>query len=180
MTLGTVQALGGLGQSNHEQTSGGGGNGRIRVEYCDSISGSTNPSASSQKLDCNYYLFLPLVIKNACSAGWETEPNNSYLQANGPLLSGQTICGYPNDNKDYFSFTSGSSGPISITLNNHTGSGVQLQLFYGPPGSPVVYVYAPPYQINYTGAAGTYYVYIYTASGYNSNDPGYNLTVTHP
>jgi|GEM_PF-2782605 len=127
-----------------------------------------------------FQVFLPLVMKNSCSGGWEIEPNNAYTQTTGLLDSGETICGYPNDNKDYFSFTTTSAGAINVNLDNHTGSGVQLQLFYGPPGTPVVYDYAPPYQINYNGAAGTYYVYIYTSSGFNSDDPGYDLTVTYP
>ena len=33
-------------------TSGTGGNGRIRIEYCTNLSGSTNPPASTQKLNC--------------------------------------------------------------------------------------------------------------------------------
>lgn len=125
-------------------------------------------------------VFLPMVSMNSCSGGWEIEPNNAYNQATGPLDPGETACGYPNDNKDYFSFTTTSAGAINVTLNNHTGSGVQLQLFYGPPGISVDYDYTQPYQITYNGAAGTYYVYIYTSSGFNSSDPGYDLTVMHP
>jgi hypothetical protein len=51
---GRVQALGGSGGSgmNSGGAGGAGGVGRIRIEYCASLSGSTNPSASTQKLDC--------------------------------------------------------------------------------------------------------------------------------
>ncbi len=35
-----------------EQYGGDGGVGRIRIEYCESLSGSTNPISSTQKLDC--------------------------------------------------------------------------------------------------------------------------------
>jgi len=52
ISLGSVRALGGSGGDGTRADGGGGGNGRIRVEYCESLSGSTNPSASTQKLDC--------------------------------------------------------------------------------------------------------------------------------
>ncbi len=41
-----------LGGAKPLYGNGGGGNGRVRIEYCDSYSGSTNPSASTQKLNC--------------------------------------------------------------------------------------------------------------------------------
>lgn len=52
-TVGII-ALGGNGGSpSHPGGGGGQGSpGRIRIEYCESISGSTNPSASTQKLNC--------------------------------------------------------------------------------------------------------------------------------
>lgn len=53
VSLGTdrIIAIGGIGGAG--QTSGGaGGIGRIRIDYCSSISGSTNPVASTQKLNC--------------------------------------------------------------------------------------------------------------------------------
>jgi hypothetical protein len=53
--LGANRVIGVGGQGAHNSNSGDGGDGgvgRIRVEYCDTLSGSTNPSASTQKLDC--------------------------------------------------------------------------------------------------------------------------------
>ncbi|WP_423226410.1 CARDB domain-containing protein [Candidatus Amarolinea aalborgensis] len=50
-----INALGGprVVKSNGAPNYGGaGGVGRIRIEYCESMSGSTNPPASNQKLDC--------------------------------------------------------------------------------------------------------------------------------
>ena len=50
-----VAALGGAGGTRgpgEPVTAGAGAAGRIRVEYCDSMSGTTNPPASMQKLDC--------------------------------------------------------------------------------------------------------------------------------
>lgn len=46
-----VSALGGSVDTS-QRGSGSGGIGRIRIEYCDTLSGSTNPSASTQKLNC--------------------------------------------------------------------------------------------------------------------------------
>ncbi len=48
-----MSATGGAGGGSDYGTPGGaGGSGRIRIEYCDSISGTTNPVANVQKLDC--------------------------------------------------------------------------------------------------------------------------------
>jgi hypothetical protein len=51
---GRINALGGAGGqiTGHGGAGGDGGVGRIRIEYCESLSGSTNPPASTQKLNC--------------------------------------------------------------------------------------------------------------------------------
>ena len=46
-----VIAIGGIGGTG-QNMGGNGGVGRIRIEYCDSVSGTTNPAASAQKLNC--------------------------------------------------------------------------------------------------------------------------------
>jgi hypothetical protein len=55
ITLNTSSTSGGLGgQGSPGRASGGnGGAGRIRVEYCESLIGTTNPPASTQKLNCH-------------------------------------------------------------------------------------------------------------------------------
>jgi hypothetical protein len=45
-----------------------------------------------------------------------------------------------------------------------------LQLFYQDTSQRVGFVWTPPYHIEVTDAAGWYYIYIYTASGFNSNN----------
>ena len=52
--LGTNRALaiGGSGSSGSGGNGGAGGTGRIRIEYCESVTGSTNPAASTEELDC--------------------------------------------------------------------------------------------------------------------------------
>jgi len=56
-SLGTsvVRALGGTGGSGGAFgiSGGNGGVGRIRIEYCETLSGSANPAASTQKLTCH-------------------------------------------------------------------------------------------------------------------------------
>jgi hypothetical protein len=91
-------------------------------------------------------------------------------QANGPLRPNRSYVGYPNDERDFFSFYARAAGQIVVELTNHTGSGVQLQLFYQDTSQRVGFVWAAPYQIEYTGPAGWHYIYIYTAAGFNSND----------
>lgn len=50
-----VQAYGGSGGPPSGAAGGGGhgGSGRIRIEYCETFTGSTNPAASTQKLNCH-------------------------------------------------------------------------------------------------------------------------------
>jgi len=94
------------------------------------------------------------------------------------LRSGRDYYGYPDDPKDYFSIYLHTTGDITIDLTNHTGQGVQLQLFYQSVDNRVAHALSPPYHIEYAGPAGWYYVYIYTESGYNSTTP-YTLRVVY-
>ena len=129
-----------------------------------------------------YTIFLPLTLRDLISyfeGPWEQEPNNSYLEANGPLRSGQDYYGYPNDAKDYFSIYLRTGGQITIDLTNHTGTGTQLQMFYQSVANRVASDVEAPYHIDYNGQAGLYYIYAYTAGGYNTTTP-YTLRVTYP
>jgi uncharacterized repeat protein (TIGR01451 family) len=113
---------------------------------------------------------------------WEKEINSPYVSANGPLISGQKHYGLPNDDRDFFYFDTGSSGTITLGLTDHTGSGVQLQLFSYSVSSGLVrvaYDVTAPYSINYSGPSGRYYAFIYATGNYNSNAP-YTLSVSFP
>jgi len=128
-------------------------------------------------------IHMPVVLKNYVyyfEGPLEMEPNNDYQHANGPLRSGQDYNGYP-DEKDYFSIYLGTSGQIDVDLSNHTGVGVQLQLFYqiADVDHRVAFDQEAPYYIQYTGAPGIYYIYIYTESNYNSTTL-YTLRATYP
>jgi hypothetical protein len=119
---------------------------------------------------------LPLVIfPGPC----EDEDNDSAAQANGPLGSGQVYCGEPDDTRDYFYIYPLSAGTIVVDLTNHTGEGVQLQLFYQTTQNLVAFdSTGPTYHVEYTGPAGLYYIYIFTASGYNNTE--YSLVANYP
>jgi len=127
-------------------------------------------------------IFLPISYRNFAYyfiGPWEVELNNDYTQANGPLIFNRDYYGYPNDERDWFSFNLPSPGQVTIDLTNMVGSGVQLQLFYQNIGNRVGYDPVPPYQIVYNGQPGLYYVFIYTASGFNNTIP-YTLRVSFP
>lgn len=113
------------------------------------------------------------------SVRWELEPDNYYTQSTQILSTGQDVYGYPNDAKDFFSFYAPVNGQITVDLTNHNGQGVQLQLFYQTVSNRVGLVTGSPYYLSYSGLAGWYYVYIYSAGNYNSNSP-YTLNVTYP
>ena len=152
---------------------------RLRVEHWEDY-GWAALSLSWENVTRKVHLPLALRDYIAYFEGpWEQEPNNSYLEANGPLRSGQDYYGYPNDEKDYFSIYLRTAGTITIDLTDHTGTGVQVQLFYQTVGNRVAGDMDAPYHVEYTGPAGWYYIYIYTAGGYNSTTP-YTLRATFP
>lgn len=126
-------------------------------------------------------LYLPLVLKDYkpfFEGPFEMEDNDSPAQANGPLRSGQDYQGYPDDDNDYFHFTSTASGTITVNMTGHTGTGVQV-LLYDQDFSMVQVDNTPPYAINYSAAPGKYSVRIYSAGGFNNTTP-YTLKVTYP
>ncbi len=135
-------------------------------------------------------LFLPLVARNfdSCALGpngrVEVEDNDTTTQANGPLCSGATYQGNPDDTNDYFSFTQPSTGTITIDVTNLTGSAPQLQLLdansslVGYAGGAPFHIDCPSMAYPACGGAGVYYVRVFVAGGFNTTP--YNLTVTYP
>ena len=102
---------------------------------------------------------------------WEQEDNNSAEQANGRLRSHQPYYGYPNDAKDYFFIQLEQPGRITVDLQEYHNIG-QLQLFYQSTNNRVALDTEPPYRLDYQNApAGIYYIYIFTASGFNTTTP---------
>ena len=68
---------------------------------------------------------------------------------------------------------------IDRTPDSGVGSGVQMLLFYTSTSDLRAVAQMAPYHISYSGPAGWYYIYIYTASDYSSTS-AYTLTVTYP
>ena len=130
---------------------------------------------------------VPLTSKNSVPCfvePGEVEPNNTYADATGPLCSGQDYSGYPDDTNDYFSLYLRTSGPVNITLTNHTGGDVQLVLYYQTPTTtcpnnqdpkyPTICArdFQAPFGIAFNAtAAGWYYIRIYTGSHHNNTTP---------
>jgi hypothetical protein len=110
-------------------------------------------------------LGLPQVRRDAAAAE-ENEPNNSTTQAN-PLSSGVSLRGRFSDDYDVYVFDKLAPGAISLVLNNvpvAIESRVQLQLYYqNTAGSPVAVDVAAPFALTHSGAAGRYYVVVFTA-----------------
>jgi len=135
-------------------------------------------------------VYLPVLYQNYSAyfiGPFEAEPNNTASQANGFLAPGVSYLGYPNDTIDLYKFQLTSQGQITVALTlpiGYTGRDTQLQLFYQTTGNRVGYSASVPYRIvcpqgACTGAAGLYYVFIYTASGFGSTTP-YTLSVDYP
>lgn len=135
-----------------------------------------------QRYVIEYGLHLPTTLRHYIhyyEGPNEEEQNDSADQANGPLRSDKDYSGAPDDQRDYFKFTLATSGQITVSLSNHVGSGVQLQLFYESTANRVAFDTSAPYQISYTGPPGIYYIYIFTESGFSAS-PFYTLRVTYP
>lgn len=118
-------------------------------------------------------VYLPLIRKpvNLYFEGpWELEDNDDDAHANGRLRPNKLYYGYPNDPKDYFYIHLNQPGRIIVDLQNYTATG-QLQLFYQNTDTRVALATAPPYHLDYEGAAGTYYIYIATTTGFNTTTP---------
>jgi hypothetical protein len=154
---------------------------RVRARDRAGNIGEFAPDGDCSTLVGSFHVYLPLTLRDYVSlfkGPWEQEDNDNYLQANGPLRSGQDYYGYPDDQKDYFSIYLPASGTLAASVDGHTGQGVQLFLFYQSPANEVGWDYEAPYDISYTGPAGWYYVYIYTESGFNATT-SYTLRVTY-
>ena len=130
-----------------------------------------------------YRVYLPVVLKdfvNYYTNEWEAEPNNTYLQANGPLESGRIYRGVHNDERDYYSVHLPAGGTLDVDMISPNG-GTQIQLFYqiADVAHRVGADATAPYHIGYTGAAGWYYIYVYTNPAFVGTQT-YTLTVTYP
>ena len=139
-------------------------------------------------------IFLPVVANlSSCPFTAESEPNDAFANADGPLCPGSSFSGNPNANgsaqdSDYFIFTVNGTGTIDVTVNNYLPSFAQVQLYFGTPtGSSLVAVQADQLSGTYTlshpvtaGQTGTYYLRLVAADGHPTNTGTYNATVSFP
>jgi hypothetical protein len=117
----------------------------------------------------------------------EEEEDDSYVQANGPLLSGREYHGWLDSDAgyDYYRITPSASGRLvaDLVIPNSPGLKMQLQLRdeRGRQLSPPVYdPEPPPLHIEYdVPRAGTYYLRVCPKTGYQAS-PAYTLSVTLP
>lgn len=142
-------------------------------------------------------VFLPIIGRNtfSCWAGPnEVEPNGSTAQANGPLcFDGRPYTGGDSTplgtlDWDYYTLLWPQAGQFTVRLTGAAlGPGLQVQMYYQTISSNTLVGFSAssPYQItcppgdgDCTGAAGLYYILVYTPAGYNGS--GYTLTVTTP
>jgi uncharacterized repeat protein (TIGR01451 family) len=104
--------------------------------------------------------------------------NDSRSKANGPLISGEYYCGYPDDKFDYFKIRPDATGQVTMKLDNHTGTNVNLILYYGFDKKPVCSDnIGPTYEKTCPVIPGTYYICIRTDQDHNRDTP-YRLRAT--
>jgi hypothetical protein len=125
------------------------------------------------------FAMVPSVANRPLYTGsFETEPNDRFDGATGPLVSGQTYSGSQSDERDYFSVYLERAGTLSIVV---TGADpvTQLQLFFNSPASGNLLT-GSPNNMNVTYSAsqrGWYYVYL--NNGARPSGRVYTLRVTY-
>lgn len=140
--------------------------------------------------DQNGTIFIPIALQKYFSyfiGPWEREDNDSYQQANGPILSGKDYYGFHDDRNDYFKVYMTNAGLITVNLSSDhekTDSKnrpvVQMMLYYLSTADLIDYRIGPSGQIKYDGPAGLYYIRVYTAPEYFDSTKQYTLNVTYP
>ncbi len=111
----------------------------------------------------------------------ETESNNTSATANGTVGSGTAVTGSVSSSTDvdYFTFTTGSVGTISVSLAIGTSADLDWYLYDASLVEKAKgYTTANPETGSYASApAGTYYIKV---NGYSGATSAYTLTVTYP
>jgi hypothetical protein len=128
--------------------------------------------------------FLPLTMSSFIQyfpGPWELEDNDTSSQANGYLYVNQDYYGYPDDQRDWFSIYLTQPGNFSVNLSGHSGEDVQLHVYAQVVDADhrVCYVGVAPYVCEVDGQVGSYFLLIYTDSGFNTSTP-YALQITAP
>jgi predicted outer membrane repeat protein len=128
-------------------------------------------------------MYLPAALNNAAGSLVEIEPNNTALQATGPLALGAPYTGAPNDANDYYVFALPSAASVTVELTGHPGESLnQVQLQLRDAGDVQIdFAFAPPFRLTRSLPAGTYYVRVFHAPpGAFPNTPAYTVKVSSP
>ena len=155
ISLGTdmVTAVGGLGGAVAAggKAGGGGGEGRIRVEYCQTLSGTSVPAASTEQIDC-YIITHPggspnteLILPDDIAGGASELYILQYGQRSVDSTGGDQLFAARLPNTVY------SSVNISALVERVTGSGASFN-FCLDIGNDSVCDWTPPQQ-NFSGPA---------------------------
>jgi len=111
ISFGTASAVGGNGGDGTRGWGGNGGVGRIRIEYCDTYSGSTNPQASVYKKPC-YGTVSGHVWSDNNSSGGQDAGEPGLANVTVTLSDGQSR---QTDGNGNYSFT--ASAPANYTVS---------------------------------------------------------------
>ena len=112
----------------------------------------------------------------------ETEPNNTFDTANGPIDAKRTVAAAfdANDNYDVFYFDVASSGTVNINVTTSLGLGASWMLYKA---SDLTNYVAYPTSVtgsnligSYNASPGRYYLYVYKYSGTGS----YSINIDVP
>jgi ligand-binding sensor domain-containing protein len=129
---------------------------------------------------------LPIVMRPT----WDVyyEDNDHWLDAYGPLASGQVYLAYPDDTDDYYHFVLSAPTTVDIRVEDFAPTSTYGDLvLYGPAcsderGEMIYHFGLRGYTTMLLGphslGPGKYYVRMYTAEQY-STDQLYRLTVTY-
>lgn len=114
-----------------------------------------------------------LSTKACLGGGVEIEPNENYLQANGPLCAGMGYQGLPgNNDRDYFYIELNAGGELTVNLANYAVADYHGQLLlYDEGQNLLVQVYLAPFHFAKLLPPGKYYLVVFTENGYGSSTP---------
>ena len=172
---GLITASGGLGAFEYATGGGNGSDGRIRVEYCNSLSGSTNPAASTQKLTCYIAEKTDAAAVHYTVPDTVTSPGQNYVMQFARRLA---FAGAGNQltYTRVVSQTYASATIDALITNVGAGGATTLTVDFGDDGT-IDYTYngniTQPTTLNIPNVASAFNAYIttHTASGGNVDVP---------
>jgi hypothetical protein len=135
-------------------------------------------------------IYLPAIMNQvyACFPGpSEIEPNDTFAQANGPLCSGVSYTGSPDDHgsatdNDYFYIEMATSGTIHIQVTNFLTNKAQV-ILYDQSQTYLTHLADQPsgqYTLTHSGGPGRYYIRVVAVEGHEVGHGPYTLVATFP